>query len=168
LNHLQQQRDELLREINQVDSSFTFTQKVEPIPFSDIQALTDENTAIVQWYITGSQILTFIITRHNPHPIVVSSSPEDMKALEDWDKEYRDAYRQQKSQWITNLASRLQHLAEILHIDDILSRIDDIFEQKGARCDRLILIPHRYLHLFPLHALPLADGNLLLDRFPKV
>lgn len=35
------------------------------------------------------------------------------------------------------------------------------------RCDRLILIPHRYLHLFPLHALPLADGNLLLDRFPN-
>jgi CHAT domain-containing protein len=34
-------------------------------------------------------------------------------------------------------------------------------------CSRLILIPHRYLHLFPLHALPLADGNLLLDRFPN-
>jgi tetratricopeptide (TPR) repeat protein len=80
LNHLKQQRDELLEEINQVDSSFTFTQKVAPIPFSDIQALTDENTAIVQWYITGSQILTFIITRHHPHPFVVSSSPEDMKA----------------------------------------------------------------------------------------
>jgi CHAT domain-containing protein/Tfp pilus assembly protein PilF len=167
LNHLQQQRDELLGEINQVDSSFTLIQKVEPIPFSDIQALTDENTVIVEWYITDSQILTFIITHQNPHPIIVFSSAEEMKALEDWEKEYRVAYRQQKSQWITNLASRLQRLAEILHIDDILSRIDDIFEQKGARCDRLILIPHRYLHLFPLHALPVASGNLLLDRFPN-
>jgi len=167
LNHLQQQRDELLGEINQVDPSFTFTQKVEPILFNDIQALTDERTTIVQWYITGSQILTFIITRHNSHPIVVPSSLEDMSALEDWDKEYRDAYRQQKSQWITNLASRLQRLAEILHIDGILALIDDIFEQKGAKCDRLILIPHRFLHLFPLHALPLTEGNLLLDRFAK-
>ena len=167
LNHWQQQQDELIREINQVDSSFTFGQKVQAIPFSDIQALTDENTAIVQWYITGSQILTFIITRHNPHPIVAPSSPEDMKALEDWDKEYRDVYRQQKSQWINNLASRLQHLAEIVHIDDILSRIDDIFSQRGARCDRLILIPHRYLHLFPIHALPLANGDFLCDRFPN-
>lgn len=167
LNQLQQHRDELLGAINQVDNSFAFTQKVEFIPFSDIQALTDENTAIVQWYITGSQILTFIITRHHPHSFVVSSSPEDMKALEDWDKEYGNSYRQQKSKWITNLASRLQHLAEILHIDDILFRIYDIFEQKGVKCDRLILIPHRYLHLFPLHALPLADGNLLMDRFPN-
>jgi CHAT domain-containing protein/Tfp pilus assembly protein PilF len=175
LNHLYQQRDELLRKINQVDPSFTFTQKVELIPFNDIQALTDENTAIVEWYITGNKILTFIITRHNPHPIVVSSSPEDMKALEDWDQEYGNAYRQQKSKWITNLASRLQHLAQILHIDEILSRIDEIFEEKGAKCvseaspkvNRLILIPHRYLHLFPLHALPLVGGNLLLDRFPN-
>lgn len=166
LNNLKQQQEELLKEINQLDSSFTFTQKVEPIPFSDIQALTDENTAIVEWYITGNQILTFIITRHNPHPIVMSSSPEDLKALEDWDKEYGKAYRQQKSKWITNLASRLQHLAQILHIDEILSRIDDIFEEKGAKCSRLILIPHRFLHLFPLHALPLANGDLLCDRFP--
>lgn len=165
LNHLQQQMDKLLGEINQVDPSFTFTQKVEVIPYSDIQALTDENTAIVEWYITGSQILSFIITRHNPHPIVLPSSPEDMKALEVWDKEYQDAYRQQKSQWITNLASRLQHLAEILHIDDILARIDEIFEEKGLKCDRLILIPHRYLHLFPIHALPLANGDFLCDRF---
>jgi len=167
LNHFQQQRGKLLREISQVDPSFTFTQKIESICFSDIQALTDDRTAIVQWYITERQILTFIITHHYPCPIVGLSSPKDLKVLEDWDKEYRDAYRQQKKQWIANLASRFQHLAEILHIDDILTRIDDIFKQQGARCDRLILIPHRYLHLFPLHALPLADGNLLLDRFPK-
>lgn len=167
LKHLQQQRDELLGEINQVDSSFTFTQKVEPIPFSDIQALTDENTAIVEWYITGSQILTFIITHHNLQPTVVPSSLEDMRALENWDKEYQNAYRQQKSQWITGLASRLQHLAEILHIDDILARIDEIFKQKGTKCDRLILISHRFLHLFPLHALPLANGDFLCDRFPN-
>ena len=167
LNQLQQQRDELLAEINQIDSSFTFTQKVQPIPFSDIQSLTDENTAIVEWYITGSQILTFIITCHYPHPLVVSSSAEDMTALENWDQEYRDSYQNQNTQWIKNLASRLQNLAEILHIDDILSRIDDCFSQSGAKCNRLILIPHRYLHLFPLHALLLANGKSLFECFSK-
>jgi CHAT domain-containing protein len=75
--------------------------------------------------------------------------------------------KQRQLEVLISSRESLQHLAEILHIDDILSHIDDIFERKGARCDRLILIPHRYLHLFPLHALPLADGNLLLDRFPN-
>jgi CHAT domain-containing protein len=167
LNQLQQQRDELLAEINQIDSSFTFTQKVQPIPFSDIQSLTDENTAIVEWYITGSQILTFIIARHHPHPIVISSSSEDMTVLENWDQEYRDSYQKQNTQWINNLANRLQNLAKILHIDDILSSIDDCFSQSNAQCNRLILIPHRYLHLFPLHALPLGDGKLLFERFSQ-
>jgi CHAT domain-containing protein len=165
LTQLQQQRDELLAEINQIDSSFTFTQKVQSIPFSDIQSLTDENTTIVEWYVTGSQILTFIITRHHPHPIVVAS--ENMTALESWDNEYRDSYQSQNTQWINNLASRLQNLAEILHIDEILSCIDQHFSERGAKCNRLILVPHRYLHLFPLHALPLADGKLLFERFPK-
>ncbi|WP_293330084.1 CHAT domain-containing tetratricopeptide repeat protein [Microcoleus sp. CAWBG58] len=165
LTQLQQKLDKILAKINQIDSSFAFTQKVQPIPFSDIQSLTDENTAIVEWYITDSQILTFIITRHHPHPMVVAS--EDMTALENWDHKYRDSYQNQKIEWINNLASRLQNLAEILHIDDILSSIDKCFSQSGAKCKRLILIPHRYLHLFPLHALPLADGKLLLERFPK-
>jgi len=167
LNKLQQHRDELLVKINQIDSNFTFTQKVKPIPFSDLQSLADENTAIVEWYITGSQILTFIITHHHLHPIVISSSAEDMTALENWDREYRDSYQKQNNQWINNLASRLQNLGKILHIDEILSRIDDCFSQSGAKCNRLILIPHRYLHLFPLHALPLADGKLVFERFSQ-
>ncbi|MEA5500916.1 CHAT domain-containing protein [Limnoraphis robusta] len=165
INHLQENLNELLAKINQIDKRFAFTQEVKKIPFSDIQSLTDENTAIVEWYITGSQIFTLIITRHHPHPIVVAS--EQMTALENWDNEYRDSYQNQKTQWIKNLASRLQNLAEILHIDEIISRIDECFFEIGTKCDRLILIPHRYLHLFPLHALPLADGKLLFERFPK-
>jgi len=90
-----------------------------------------------------------------------------MTALENWDKEYRDSYQKQNTQWINNLASRLQNLAEILHIDDIISRIDECFAKSGPKCNRLILIPHRYLHLFPLHTLPLADGKLLFERFSQ-
>ncbi len=168
INHLQKNLNELLAKINQIDKRFAFTQEVKKIPFSDIQSLTDENTAIVEWYITGSQILTFIVTRHHPHPIVVASEEMiEMIALKSWDNEYRDSYQNQSTQWINNLASRLQNLAEILHIDEILSLIDQYFSESGAKCNRLILIPHRYLHLFPLHALPLADGKLLFERFPK-
>jgi CHAT domain-containing protein len=47
----------------------------------------------------------------------------------------------------------LNQLAEILHINDILTHIPET-------CTQLILIPHRYLHLFPLHALN------LFPRFP--
>jgi tetratricopeptide (TPR) repeat protein len=58
LNHLQKQQDNLLKNINQVDPSFKFTQQVEPISFSDIQALIDERTAIIEWYLMGDRFFT--------------------------------------------------------------------------------------------------------------
>ncbi|NER02097.1 MAG: tetratricopeptide repeat protein [Okeania sp. SIO3C4] len=171
LQESRQQLDELLKQINdRYDSSFTLTQKVKTIPFSDIQSLIDERTAIIEWYLTRDEIITFIVTSHSQQPIIIpQSSPEKLKTLENWEQEYINAYREQKNQWITNLFTRLTDLAQILNLDSILSEIDAIFDQKGIKCDRLILIPHRFLHLFPLHALPLSNSNeeLLLDRFAR-
>jgi CHAT domain-containing protein len=163
LNHLQQQRDELLREINQVDSSFTFTQKVEPIPFEDIQKLLPDNqTAIIQWYILGDRFLTFIIT-HSSALDLWQSEPADLQVLNHWLDEYLQDYDQPlKTHWRDNLESPLHRLAEILHLEDILKRVPD-------NCQQVILIPHRLLHLLPLHALPLPNqkDKCLLDKFPE-
>ena len=170
LNHLQQQQDNLLKEINQVDPSFKFTQQVEPISFSDIQALIDERTAIIEWYLMGDQFFTFIITRHSPYPKVWQFSAKDMKALRKRTIAYLRLYYRKGSNWWRNqLEERLRNLAEILHIDEILSYIP-------AECNQLILIPHQGMHILPLHALPLRKGgqearqttqNCLLDKFPR-
>jgi len=154
LNRLQQQQANLLEEINQLDSSFRFTQQVEPIPFSDIQALIDENTAIIEWYIKDNQILSFIITRQNQYPQVKQSSSEDTEALFDLTEEYINNYYDAKDQWKTKLDELLSRLAQILHIDEILAELP-------PECQQLILIPHRFLHLFPLHALPIENNQKL-------
>ncbi|AOW99920.1 hypothetical protein BJP34_11075 [Moorena producens PAL-8-15-08-1] len=168
LQQSRQQLDQVLKQINDnYDSSFSLTQTVETIPFRDIQSLIDPGTAMIEWYVTRDNILTFIVTSHNQQPIVVSSSTEKLERLEKWDKDYTNAYRDNKDPWIKTLSSRLEKLATILDIDNIISEIDGIFEKQGGKCDRLILVPHRFLHLFPLHALPLSQGNLLIDRFER-
>ncbi len=147
LNQLRQQLDELIaRDITPIDSNFRLTQKVEPISYSEIQSLTSENTAILEWYFTGDRFLTFIITPQSPTPIVWQYSSEDVEALGNWRDEYLIDYQTNKTQWRQELADRLESLAEILHIDKLLSHIP-------PTVDRLVLIPHRLLHLFPLHAL---------------
>jgi len=170
LNHLQKQQDNLLKEINQVDPSFKFTQQVEPISFSDIQALIDERTAIIQWYLMGDRFFTFIITHHSPYPKVWQFSAKDMKALRKKTIAYLRLYYRKGSNWWRNqLEERLRNLAEILHIDEILSHIP-------TECNQLILIPHQGMHILPLHALPLGKKeqtgkqttqNYLLDKFPR-
>ncbi|MCC3486515.1 CHAT domain-containing tetratricopeptide repeat protein [Microcoleus sp. PH2017_14_LAR_D_A] len=155
LTKLRKQLDELIaHEITPIDRDFSLTQKVELILYKDIQTLTGENTAILEWYITGDKFFTFIITPQTPTPIIWQSSTEDFEALINWDNEYRKDYKEskppdRKPQWKQKLASRLQNLAEILHLDQILKNIP-------KQCARLILIPHRFLHLLPLHALPIS------------
>jgi len=148
--HLQQLR----KQRNQLQDSYM------PIGygfnFEKFQETVDDRTAIIEWYITGTQILTFIITRQSPGIKVWPSTPADLQALIAWNDEYLQDLKQNRPHWQKQLPNRLETLAEILHLNEILTLIPET-------CHQLILIPHRFLHLFPLHALPLADGTYLLD-----
>ncbi|MCZ8224117.1 MAG: CHAT domain-containing protein [Microcystis sp. LE19-84.1B] len=184
LNHLKQELNQLIdREITTIDPTFSLTQKVESIPLSEIQSLIDQDTAILEWYIAGDSIMAFIVTNEGlippnppskglipPNPPlkggnsevkgvkVWQSSAEDRGKLIDFIKDYRDAYENNKTAWINNLNDYLNKLSEILQIDELLELIP-------KSCSRLILIPHWFLHIIPLHCLPLKDGQFLYQRF---
>ncbi|BAY45470.1 TPR repeat-containing protein [Scytonema sp. HK-05] len=154
LQQLRQQRNELQDRYLPVGYGFKF---------DSFQATLDEYTAILEWYVLNDKILAFIVT-----PIgevtVWQSQPEDRQALIDWANQYLQNYYNQKDQWQNSLGEELKKLASILHIDEILTQIP-------KHCDQLILIPHRFLHLFPLHALPVNQNSehspCLLDLFPR-
>ncbi|MCA2811378.1 MAG: CHAT domain-containing protein [Microcystis sp. M090S1] len=194
LNHLKQELKQFIdREITPIDPTFSLTQKVESIPLSEIQSLIDQDTAILEWYISGDSIMAFIVTNEGlippnppskglippnppskglipPNPPskggnsevkgvkVWQSSAEDREKLINFIKNYRDAYENNKTAWINNLNDYLNQLSEILQIDELLELIP-------KSCDRLILIPHWFLHIIPLHCLPLKNGQFLYQRF---
>ncbi|TRT77866.1 MAG: tetratricopeptide repeat protein [Microcystis sp. M_OC_Ca_00000000_S217Cul] len=194
LNQLKQELNQLIdREITPIDPTFSLTQKVESIPLSEIQSLIDQDTAILEWYISGDSIMAFIVTNEGlippnhpskglippnpplkglipPNPPskggdfevkgvkVWQSSAEDRGKLIDFIKNYRDAYENNKTEWINNLNDCLNQLSEILPIDELLELIP-------KSCSRLILIPHWFLHIIPLHCLPLKNGQFLYQRF---
>jgi CHAT domain-containing protein len=120
----------------------------------------NERTAIVEFFITTNKLLVFIITCQNLQPIVLPPEQINLGKFLKWANAYLRSYRTKKSQWQRRLKTRLHLLTKILHLDEIIKQIP--FE-----CDRLIFTPHRYLHLFPLHALPLTNDTNLCDRFPQ-
>jgi CHAT domain-containing protein len=151
LNHLRQEKQHL--------------EPYKPLQFNAMQGLLDDETAILEWYILGDQFLTFTLTRHT---LKLWTFPqEDLDQLIAWGETYYNAYRtRNKSQWRETLAQRLAELPPILHLNEILATLFDIL----PTCQKLILIPHRYLHLFPLHALPVTqDASIapLQDYFPQ-
>ena len=140
----------------------------QPISFAKIRTLLAENEAILEWYITRNHFKVFIIARDSIQPDIWQSSYKDLKALEEFKQEYIDGYIEETDNWTNQLETRLEKLAQILHIDEIIARLPE-------NCQKLILVPFRYLHLFPLHALPshrkppesqTAATKSLLEMFP--
>ncbi|BAZ40537.1 TPR repeat-containing protein [Calothrix sp. NIES-4101] len=152
LQQLRQQRNELQNQYLPVGYGFKF---------DSLQATLDERIAIIEWYILNDKILAFIVTKQGG-VTVWQSQPEDLEALGNWGDKYLQNYYEQKDQWLNSLGEALNKLASILHIDEILNQI-------LKHCDKLILIPHRFLHLLPLHALPVnqnsENSSCLLDLF---
>jgi CHAT domain-containing protein len=174
LQEYQQALDNFIEQkITPIDPTFKLTQKVEPIPFKDIQDLIDEQTAILEWYITEDKIIAFIVSSkelippnlpskggNNARVKVWQSTAEDLQNLLNWKDEYLNLYEHNKNEWIKTLDSRLNNLSEILHLDRVLDLVPE-------SCNQLILVPHYFLHIFPLHTLPLKNGKSLYQCFSK-
>ncbi len=151
LQELRHQRNELQDQYLPIGSGFQFE------PF---RSTLSDRRAIVEFYMTTDKLLVFIITQQSPQPLILSPDLVDPNKLETWVNSYMKAYSSKKAHWQRRLTTRLNLLAKILHIDEIIQQIP-------TECDQLILIPHRYLHLLPLHALPLAGNSSLFERFPQ-
>ena len=150
LQELRQKRNKLQKDYLPVGYDFNLV---------SFQATLDERTALIEWYILNEKIVAFII-QPTGEVTVWQSQPEDREALENWVIQYLQNYDEQKKQWQNSLGEELKKLASILHIDQILAEIPKPW-------DKLILIPHRFLHLLPLHALPVSQSSsCLLDLFP--
>ncbi|QEI40499.1 hypothetical protein BMF77_01068 [Dolichospermum sp. UHCC 0315A] len=132
-----------------------------PIEYSEIQNLLDEKTAIIQFYIFNDCFRAFIITKNNDKPIIWKSTEEDLDQLIDWVyDEYITLYYSDRNKWRNNLNDQLTKLAEIFHINEIIAQVPKDIQ-------KIIIIPHRYLHLLPFHAIPLStNSEYLFDKYP--
>ena len=149
LAQARQELNQLLDELKPDNPDFVLTQRVDPLNFDQLQDLLDEQTALLQWYIGSENLLCFVITKTHIEPIPFA--PADRETLQTFSADYFSDYVQ--TTWGNTLQSRLEQLATCLDIPRLIAAIPD-------HCQELILIPHRFLHLFPLHAL------ILPDRFP--
>ncbi|AMW29428.1 CHAT domain-containing protein [Limnospira platensis] len=161
-----QQFQDLLKELD--DPNFTLTQQV-PAQLPDLRRLLPPQTALIEWYLpteAESGFYAFLVTRRDeqiqitPHPF----SAEDRQHLDQALQDYRSDYKKQDT-WEQKLPQHLETLSAALQLPRILAELSEI--------QHLILIPHRELHLIPLHALPVSlpspsggEGQCLQDWFP--
>ncbi|MEC4812244.1 MAG: CHAT domain-containing protein [Scytonema sp. PMC 1069.18] len=148
--------------------------------YAQIQQLLDTSTAAIYWHLSPVALTTFVLKSDTPIPVLINSSsfsnhskiPDSLKHLlefETWISEWEQLYasyrdkgnerigNQQKHPWRTNLKTNLEKLQRILDIPAIENELTGI--------NNLILIPHRDLHRFPLHAL--FDERFTITYLPS-
>jgi CHAT domain-containing protein len=146
--------------------------------FAKMQSLLNSQTAAIYWHLSPAALTTFIL-KHNCQPQIFELSTDNteksheadqndyytliakqIKRLEGWIRQWKTTYLAHReliggkvdnpSQWQLNMQDML--LDEELNLRQILE-IDRICEEYLQDVDQIVLIPHRDLHLLPLHAL---------------
>ena len=165
LNNLHQQLEQLVvNEIQSIDPSFQLTQKVEPIRFPQIKdTLPTKQTALIEWFVSSNILSAFIVTKQQATPVHFDYSKKQFNRLFYLFNQYIDSYSRKDNRWRNNLPNILTRLAQNLQLEAIIEKIKEALPD----CNQVILVPHRWLHLLPIHALPIADDKCLLDLFPN-
>ncbi|WP_449417793.1 CHAT domain-containing protein [Phormidium nigroviride] len=135
--------------------SWLFSNESSP-KYPEIQQLLNPTTTVVYWHLSRYALHTFIIKSGESTPIVIKSETDSLTHVdkfEEWVKKWNQEYAKGKGEkqeggaqtWRDNLEETLKELGNILNIAAIEERV------RGIK--NLILIPHRDLHRFPIHAL---------------
>ena len=126
------------------------------ISIAALKAVLAEDEAAVSWFWLGSSVaLVLAITREDVRTSVIKLDAKQEEELRDY------------------LASVAELAGESPHYRTLIPRIDGLVAALGpvllpqelrepiARKSRLVLSPHRTLHLFPFHAVPWEPGHLI-------
>ncbi|MCC3574310.1 hypothetical protein [Microcoleus sp. PH2017_34_RAT_O_A] len=120
---------------------------------AQIQQLLNPTTAAIYWHLSDASLTTFIIKSDGllSPETCFSDFPDELEEwVKEWNQQYTDYQSKEKTSqvnhpWHGGMVSKFARLNAILKIDAIEQQLEGITE--------LILIPHRDLHRFPIHAL---------------
>jgi CHAT domain-containing protein len=133
--------------------------------YQQMQQLLNPKTAAIYWHLSPLTITTFILIDNQDLHVITDQIDEFETWFKEWKSDYQ-TYRntpqtpatKAESPWRTQISSRLEKLREILDIKQIVAKLP-------PQVNKLILIPHRDLHLLPLHYLFSSRNIAYLPSF---
>jgi tetratricopeptide (TPR) repeat protein len=121
---------------------------------AQIQQLINPTTAVIYWHLSDAALTTFIVKSDGllSPETCFSDFPDEFEewVKKEWNQQYTDYQSKEKTSqkdhpWRAEMECKFAKLKKILKINVIEQQLEGITE--------LILIPHRDLHRFPIHAL---------------
>ncbi len=161
--------EKLYREVAKNEPEFIAKTKVTPLNYSDVQEILPSDTAIIEFFFTRYKLLTIFILPGVESPRIPDALSVDLSSINL--KEIAD-------NWINNLSSKSKDKQEDIEntktdLDNIIKnlstflRFNQLLNYIPDNIKHLIIVPHNYLHLFPIHALWInkKENKRLIDQF---
>lgn len=130
----------IITEISKYDPEFSYKIKTQKIEFEEIKELIDDNkVCIIEFFITDKYTAVFLVKKDCLDvEIIENFKKEDVfKLVETWWKNYRK-----------------KNFPEIMEeiLSELYSKIFSRINKKLEGIEKIIIVPNRYLFLFPLHS----------------
>jgi CHAT domain-containing protein/tetratricopeptide (TPR) repeat protein len=132
--------------------------------YTEIRQLLRPQTAILYWHLSDDALTTFLLLPDQAQPEILEADTSSLRQRQrqfsqwqtDWNRDYGD-YRAKKDEETNSASARASHIWR-RQLPQRLSQLREILgtaaiEQQLIGITHLILVPHRDLHRFPLHAL---------------
>ncbi|MDP8239811.1 MAG: CHAT domain-containing tetratricopeptide repeat protein [Candidatus Hatepunaea meridiana] len=136
-----------IKEEKQYEPELASLITVNPLSLSEVQELLDENSTILEYFITEKKLLVWQITRNN-------AQIYEMEVLSKDIKEIIEAFRETIA-LIGSTGNLSRELYKML-IEPAANHINT---------EKLIIIPHGILHYLPFQALQDQNGEFLLEKY---
>jgi len=144
--------------------------EIPVLNYAEMQQLLDQNTAIIFWHLSDYALTTFLLLPNASQPLGFSAFPVNGEPeFETWQRQWQTDYETEVLedstanflQWVAGMDSRCEKLRELLNINAIQAKL-----QEYPDINQLLLVPHRTLHLYPLHTL--FDAKYLITHVPSI
>ncbi|MFN6571100.1 CHAT domain-containing protein [Dendronalium sp. ChiSLP03b] len=158
---------DLYAQVAVIEPEFIAKTKISPITYREVQDLLPSDTAILDFFFTDKKLITMLILPRGESPIIPETLSIPLKQAplerlaELWVSDLATKSKKNKEHIepkIQNINQLIKQVSEIVKFSNLLKHIP-------VDIKHLIIIPHQYLHLFPLHSLEINDHELLIDRF---
>ncbi len=126
--------------------------------------LQEKRAALVEYFLTSLYPVVFVLLPTQIGYEFVKISIEDLEAIS---VRWQEGFERPRSSKHWEQGYLLQILNRLRPIAEVPAQTIEAWERKtGQRIERIIVVPHRFLHLIPLHAIEVREGKMWGDLAP--
>jgi CHAT domain-containing protein/Tfp pilus assembly protein PilF len=146
----QEEYEDIVRQIKLNNPAYAEMVTVQPVNLTDLKAEIDEQTAVLTYWISNTELIVWLITSSD---VICESIPEDKLSVSALVESARGSIQ---SNSMERILPEMSHLYSVL-IEPVAKSLE--------KYRNLVIIPNGSLHFLPFQALINKNGDYLVERF---